>query len=164
MKKLVSLLLAVCMIAACSVAFAMPKNVTYANTVRFLQALEAADINYSYLGIDQDDDEHVRLTFDDEVNINFFFTQDNEECNIRIWNLVELNPDSIGEAYRICNELNYNYKFCAFYVDPSDNTVTMSMDLILRDSDDMGDICFEALVRVLRIYQNGHEALLAAAK
>ena len=164
MRKLVSLLLAVCMIAVCSVASAIPGNVGFANTARFLQALEQYDLNYSYLGLDEYDDDHVRITLGEDISINFFFTMDNEECNISIWNVVELNPESIEEAYRICNELNARYKYCTFYVDTSDNTVTMSMDLILRDCDDAGDICLEALDRVGYIYEIGHDVLLAVAK
>ena len=159
MKKIAALFLAVCLLSASSVAFAVPKNVQYNNTIRFLQAMDDHDLSYNYQGLDSDNDEHVTIGYEGKITVHFFFTEDNDECNIRVWDVVQLKSSNVQKAYQICSQLNYRYKWCAFYVDDTDNTVTISMDLILRDNDDAGEICLEALVHIIMIYNEGYEVL-----
>ena len=145
-----ALLLIVCMNTA---ALAVPKSVQYRSTREFLAELDKEDINYTYEGISSTDDEIVTVgyTLDNgSADLRFFFSEDEVHCSIRVWNLIDFDRSNIQAMYKVCNGLNETYKYCCFYVDSSDYSVTVSMDLILPQ-ENCGDIMFEALLRCIKI-------------
>jgi hypothetical protein len=52
--------------------------------------------------------------------------------------------------YQLCSELNQEYKWAKFYVDESDNTLTVQDDAIIQ-LDTCGAECYELLARLVLI-------------
>ncbi len=163
MKKSIYLItvLVILLVSAVSV-YAVPSNVMFSSTRKFLESLDKSDIKYSYMGVDNDNQEKVNVSYSysgGSLKATIFFTEKNEECNIRIWNLIDFKAAYLESAYRICNEINSKYKLAKFYVDTSDNSITVSMDVIIREDYSAGDICKEALTRVVSICDDAYELL-----
>ena len=162
MRKLVLFAVLVTLLLTFSLAFAVPNNVTYQNTRRFLETMDDNEIKYSYMGIDDTNDEEVKTEFSysgGSLSVRIWFTEDNELCSIRIWNLIDINPAYLDSAYRICNDLNSKYKYTTFYVDTSDNSITVSLDVILRNTASSGEIAYEGLMHILSIADQAYEDL-----
>lgn len=156
MKKLILALTVVLILAICSTALAVPNNVTYSTTRKFLSLMDEKELNYSYMGIDSDNDEKVTVGYTSSsnnysINVNYFFSEDNEKCSIRVWNFIDFDANKLEAAYQLCNDMNTTYNYLKFYVDARDNSITVSYDLITRDDDSVADECLEALLHIVSI-------------
>ena len=165
MKKFLALLLlTVLCVSACSAVFA--ETAQYASTADFVRMLEEADLKYTNRGIDQDGDEHVTLAVGEDFTdyvIHFFFEEDGQHTAIFVWNLITFDPADTLKVMHVCNSLNYKYKYTCFYVDTSDNTVTVSMNLIYRD-DNVGLANVEATLFLMNIITEAYPSLAVYAK
>ena len=168
-KRLLSIMIAALLLLVMAApALAVPSAVTYGNTRSFLEALDELELKYTYGGIDQDNDEKVTIetTLEDtdkSIEIFFYFSEDEELCSIRVWNLIDFDEENLAELYKICNDLNAGYKYCKFYVDESDYSISVDLDVILR-STDSADICSEALAHIYNICTYAMEDLSPYAK
>lgn len=166
MKKTLALLLTLVLtISVCLPA--MAATAQYPSTKAFLTTLDEADINYTVNGINENNYEEVSVANTDDngfsYTIRLFFEDNNENCGIRVWNIIHFNDADFSKLLRICNTLNNDYKYISFSVDESDNTITASMDLIYR-SHDIGDIVLEAVLRMASILQDTYPQLAAFDK
>lgn len=164
MKKFLAVLLmmALCM-SACSAAFA---EAQFASTADFLRLLDEADLKYTNKGLDQDGDEYITLKVREDYasyTIHYFFEADEEHTSIFVWNLIEFDPADTLKVMHLCNTLNYEYNFTCFYVDTSDNTVTVSMNLIYRD-DNIGLVNTEGTLYLMSIIEKAWPSLAVYAK
>lgn len=144
----------------CPAAFATEPQ--YANTKAFTNGLDKADLIYAVRGIDDDGDEHVTVGFTDNdksYTVHFFFDEDNEYLGIRIWDILTYSDADFSRLLRVINTLNDKYKYVNFTLDESDNTVSLSFDLILRPSNSVEEITLEALLRVVQILKDSLETL-----
>ena len=153
MKRLAMLALVLALLLGMtSSALAVPENVSYDTTKAFLEVLDSEDVKYTYEGIG-DSGEQVRVAFnldDGSCVIKFYFNEDNQHCSIRVWNLIDFDESDLSRMYKVCSRINSDYKYTTFYVDESDNSITVSMDLILL-GDGAASICDEALYHVASI-------------
>ena len=162
MKRWFAFLIAAVLILSVSAAFAVPKNVEYRSTRRFLELLDEKEIKYTYTGVNSDDLESVKVSYNLSVgtaDVLMLFNEDNEHCSLRVWNLIDFDESRLNEMYAVCNALKSNYKYCSFYVDESDFSVSVSMDLIYRSSGS-DEICYEALLRCVQICDDAMEETL----
>lgn len=152
MRKLMSLLLVLAMLSVCLVP-ASAETVTFANAQKAVSAFDEYGVDYVCKGLDKDGDDKVVVTYQSEVSeyiINYFFTEDDETVYIRVWDLIAFQSYDRSAVIETLNEQNSSYNFVRFYAD-DDDTVTASLDIIVRPSEDIGDIIIESLVRIVRI-------------
>ena len=163
MKKLwVSICLIALVFALSAGALAVPSSVSYDTTRRFLEYCDENDIKYSYMGIDNDNDEKVNLSFDltnTSVDVRYFFEEDQESCMVRVWNLITFDPDQIAEVRDAVGRANADYRWVKYYIDESDNTVTCAADIYFGGGD-AGDICGYILRRVVNISDSVYDDYL----
>lgn len=130
----------------------------YPNTIEFIDLLEEYDIDYSYSGIDSDGDEGVYI-YEDDYTVILYFSEDQELISIRVWYVIEYAEDDLMDVIYACNDLNYSYRFVTLYADESDNTVTASMDVIVREGNSVADIAAEAVAHLENILAEAYEVL-----
>lgn len=161
MKKLFSLLLIVTLLLTCC-SGALATSATFANTKVFLDMLDEKGISYTMVGIDPDGDEKVEIDNTSEFfsyTLKFFFTPDNETINIRVWDVIHFDEEDLTKVIRDVNSLNAGYKWIKFYVDETDNTVTASMDLIVRENGRVDEVAWEGTLSMVDLLDIGYELL-----
>lgn len=141
-KRLIALALAMMtLFLACPALAATPD---YTTTADFMAALDAAEIKYTFAGTDSDGDELVTVeNVTDEygdVTFRFYFGEDEDDVSMRVWNVIDFEEADRAQVLEACNQANYDYRFVTFYVDDSDNSVTMSYDAYLPAADS-GELC-----------------------
>lgn len=161
MKKFLAVLLASLLIAGlCMPAHAVTAQ--YKSTQAFADILDSLEITYSLSGPDSDGDELISIEneFDNgyECTFHVYFNSHEENCYIRVWNIISYDDADFSKVLRACNTLNNQYKYVRFYADESDNTVTASLDLIFRDND-VDQIVLEALLTAVSILEDAYPAL-----
>lgn len=157
MKKLLSLLLAaVLLLSCCSGAFAT--SATFANTKVFLDLLDAKEITYTVLGLDDEGDEMVEIDYA-PFTIRYYFYSDNETISIRVWDVIHFAEEDLTKVIRDVNALNAGYKWGKFFVDETDDTVTASMDLIVRENARVDEVAWEATLTITDLLDIAYEQL-----
>lgn len=138
----------------------------YATTRQLLYALDQAEINYTYDGIDSDGDEYIIIKdtcAGHPVTFRLWFSPDCEQANLRVWDIISFTSQQENDVRIACDELNSSYKFAAFYLD-YDSTITMSMDFILREDGKAGSIMLEGLMLAYSILEDAYPTLEACGK
>lgn len=162
MKKLLSALLcALLTMSLCTGALAA--TATFSSTRSALSYLDSIDITYELYGLDEDGDELVIIPNTDsevgaEYDVYCFFDQNGENCYIYIWNLITFDDADYLKVLQACNDINDTYRFVTFTVDPSDNTVYVTVDLIYRDND-VDQIFWEGLCHAVNIIHETYPSL-----
>lgn len=134
MKKLLASALILLLVMMSAVPAMAENEAQYATTQDFIRALEENELKYSYVGIDDDGDEKVTVSYGaepyEEYKFRFYFNEDQTAVFIRMWNIVTV---SAGETYALktINALNAGYKYVKFYLDESDSTLSLSADFPL---------------------------------
>ena len=134
---------------------------TYSTTREFLYAMEQADYSYTYMGIDGDGDETITTDFScagHSVTIWLWFSSDCESVMMRVWDVIAYNALAKNAVCTVCDELNYSYRYVCFYME-GDNTVTMSMDFIVRPDGNAGDIVLDGLLTSLAVLEYAYPNL-----
>ena len=165
-KRLLIALVLVLALSLSAAAHAVPQNVQYKSTRAFLTQLDADEIKYTYAGISQNDEEAVTVSYtltNGSCDVRIFFPKDGDHCSLRLWNLIDFDSKDVAKLYEVCNELNSSYKYTTFYVDTSDYSITVSMDVIVRDAG-AGEIMEEALLRMINIADDAMAQLQPYAK
>ncbi len=165
-KHLTALILFLALALSASAALALPEEVAWKSTRRFLELMDEQQVKYTYEGLDAEKDEAVRVSYRmDEIIVPFrlYFAEDGEHCTICVWNLIAFDPADTEKLLREVNALNQLYRYCVFTVDEKDATVTASLSLIFRTAG-ADEICYEALRSMARIVDAGLDALLPYAK
>ena len=155
-KRLVSCLLALTILlglCASALAITTSNEGQYQTTRAFIKKLNAESLKYTYLDIESNKNEHVRVVFEskefDSITFDIFFDEDEDGVGIRVWNLVKVKS-SKNYALNAVNSLNYQYKYARFYLDETDDTVTCSMDAYL-DEDCAGAVTYRMLMVLMDI-------------
>ena len=163
MKKMMAMVLAALLMMAFLPAGAEGAQAEFTSTQSLLDALDADGIDYyEYNGIDSDGDEWVTVPNDGD-NVSFdiecFFCSDNELCSLRIWNFIDYDAENYAQILEIVNDINASYRYVSCYADTSDNSVTVSMDVIIREDDNAGDIVYEGLAWIAVLADEFYEQL-----
>ena len=133
----------------------------YATTRQFLYALDQLEIDYTCNGIDSDGDEYI--TIEDvcaghPVIFHLWFSPYCNQASLRVWDIISFPSQQENNVRIACNELNSAYKFATFYLD-YDSTITMSMDFLLREDGNAGDIVLDGLVLAYSILEDAYSTL-----
>lgn len=166
MKKLTALLLA--LILTLSLSAALATEAQYANTKEMLKILDDSEVAYTIVGIDEDGDECVQVNNKDENGLTYaiicYFSEDNNTVILRIYNILTYDPADAAGVFEAVNTLNSQYKFVSWYADTEDNTITLRMDLIVREGASAGQIAVEGLIRMVQILQGGYATIQPFAR
>lgn len=143
MKKKVfaGILIAMLLLNVAAVAFGEVTN--YKVTSNFMKLLDKNEIIYKYATSDGDDVISINDSgsYGDQKFIFFF---NGSSVSLRVWDVIEFDVADRADVLDVCNNANYTWKYMRFYVNDSDNTVTMDFDMPLNDNE--ADDCFEILV------------------
>lgn len=150
MKRKLAWFLAVLLaLSVCLPAFADTPQ--YDTTIAFAEVLGYEDVLYDYLGVDEENNvELISLAFDDveydTFAITVIFAKDSTDVGLCAWELIAVN-DNVDDLtlLQTVNQLNYDYPYGKFYVDPTDRTITCEMTVDLSYSSDPGRTVFEGL-------------------
>ncbi len=85
----------------------------------------------------------------DSLTFSFFFDEDGESVALKVFSIVEFQPNQLLDAYEYCNKMNASYRWIKFYVD-DDNELTADMDAVINERT-VGEECYELLGRAVRI-------------
>ncbi len=137
------------------------------STRAFTALMDAADYDYELHGLIDGGDEHVTasMTGDNgyEIEAQLFFEGSGEYADLYVWNLIDFDASRLTEMYRVCNDLNSDFRFVCFFVDEEDCSVNVSFSLILGgDAESGGEIAFEAFLRLCIICDMALAETLAA--
>ena len=153
MRRTIALLIALLVITSGISAFAVPNSVAYSSTRDFLTVLDNESIRYSYDGINNDNDERVKVSYsldDTKITVICFFKEDTKSCSMRVWNFIDYEASDANQVIQTLDQLNSKYRWVKFYSDASDNSVTVSLDAVFRNND-VGEICRECLRHIVNI-------------
>ena len=171
MKKLISVLLAccllLCVLPAASASASTEANATYLSTKSFLIWLESNDIIYDYIGVDDDGYEIVLVDMSGDnfdFSIKCVFYDGNGSAAMYVYNVIEYHKTDFNKALSACNDLNASYRYASFFCDESDNTVTAQTDMLFVRTSDSGDLAGEHLLRIAAIVDDAYPDLAACAK
>lgn len=167
MKKLLACLLMLGLFA-CMVVPASAVNTQYGPTREFLKVMDRENHKYSYMGVDNNDDEEVDVSFSgdnkDEINVEIYFDEDLDSVSLRSWYVISFDETDLGNVLLRINELNSNYKYITFVVDTNDYSVDAKVDCPLRDDANAGEIAYDALYYIVQIIDDAYPELAEYAK
>lgn len=161
MRKITCLVLLLALLTAVCAIPAFAEEAVYANTKAALAAMDKYNLVYTLEGVDGDGDEEVVITHKtdaSEYTIHMFFPEDDETVSIRVWDVIAFDSSVRSAVLETVNDLNCSYRFLRFRAD-SDNTVTVSIDLIVRAGNGIGDIVLEALGHIQSIVDEAYPEL-----
>ena len=130
-------------------------------TRSFLYALDQYDITYDYTGVNDNDKDTVTIDFNiagRTLTFRLWFSPDCEDVQMVVWDVIAFNAGDKSAVRAAVDSLNLTYRFSCFYLEV-DNTVTMSMDFIVREDGKASDILLEGLVRGLSILEDAYSTL-----
>ena len=165
MKKLFALVLVLSMLLGTALA----ADATYTTTQKAVEVLELMGMEPVCKGLDSDGDDVLYIDYTDEENnisytFRLFFDDDLGHCFIRVWYLFNVSSANLTDMMHACNTANCSYKYAKFYVDESDNTVSVDMDLIFNEDDDMGISVWEGVERLKRVIAAAYPDLAVYGK
>ena len=136
----------------------VPKNVpgNYDTTRFFIKALKDRDIRYNYYGLDENDNDRItsRWTIAGRtVELVIIIPPEEDVINIYSWNLIDYDRADRSAVLETCNQANYDWKFTCFYVDDSDNSVTVNAHMPLAEAQDAETAGFDLFDRFISILE-----------
>lgn len=124
--------------------------------------LDSQEIKYTILGEEEDKLSVVsRAENKDSVEIIAFFGEDNTDVCIKSFDVAKFPEAKKADIYKVCNELNADFRWVKFYVDERDNTVTAQEDAVVQ-LDSCGEECYELMARMVGIIDEGYPKLMKA--
>lgn len=139
--------LAFAMILALLVCLGVPafaEEAQYKTTKAFLKEIDGYEgFSCEYMRVIEDGDdkyEMVSVTYDGELsnyksNIQLLFSEDCEEVQVYLYNLINFSADKLAEVLDRINDINAVGTGVKLFVDKSDNSVTAEMYQILCEND-----------------------------
>lgn len=152
-KKRGLILICLVILLTCCVSSALAATPEFAMTRNFINVLESNDYKYTFVGKDSDGDEHVKVTFSDDIlpDYTFHFYFDGEDfVNIRIFDVVTV---SAGKSYtlNVVNTLNRKYNIATFTFDEEVSSIDVECDLYVT-SDGAGSCVYKTMRSINNIF------------
>lgn len=146
---------------------AVPENYPgkYDATKYFLQAMSEDGIQYSY-SEDKNGDDRITSVWtlsNLSATVNVYIS-DNNRVSFRIWNLIDCAEENILDVMVRCNYINSEYKYVNFFLDNSDNSVTVKQDLLFSDAQEAGAAGYRMFNLMLDIADECDDLLAPFAK
>lgn len=158
MKKILSVFVALMLLLACSASMASTQSEAAQD---FMNLLGQKGIKYTDRGDVGDGIYQVRCSWNDDdlnITVNIFFNE-NGTVSYRLWNVVDCSC-GLSYAYQVCNELNDQYKYAKFYVDTSDNSITVAADMELLSGVNCAAACNEMMGDLVGVVDAARDTLL----
>lgn len=134
-------------------------------TQQFINVLEEKELKYTYQDTTESGKDRLLVNFKgdnlESISINFFFSDDNEDVGLRIFNIAKIPAGKTDKILHQLNALNNKYRFAKFCLDTNDNTVQLEMDTPFRGYE-IGEVCYEILLRALQICDDSYPELARA--
>lgn len=92
------------------------------------------------------------------VRLLFIFDDDTRSVGIKVWNIVKIPEEKVGNACFVCSKLNGEYRWVKFSLD-SENNLDAVTDAIITPST-VGEVCHELLHRVARIVDKAYPLIM----
>lgn len=93
--------------------------------------------------------------------IHIHFDEDGTTLCIHSYNYVSFPAGRINDMYKLCNRMNFEYRWVKFSVDESDNTITLSDDAVVQD-DSVGEEVWELISRLVGLGDDVYPAFMKA--
>lgn len=115
--------------------------------------------------MDGDDEEIIRINFNadnvESVRISLFFDKEDKNVAVRSFNICKVEESKKPKIYEVCSKLNDDFRWVKFSIDEKDNTVTASVDAVIR-MDVAGEICHELVFRMVNIVDDAYPQIMKA--
>ena len=99
----------------------------------------------------------INLT-DTSITEIFYFSEDNEDASIRVWNFIDFAPSDYNNVLEAVNSLNAQYRWVRFYIDKSDNSVTCAIDVEYSVAN-TGEVTFRLMRHMMNICDYAYSEL-----
>ncbi len=116
---------------------------------KITEYLESKDIRY----ILSDDDKRLELRFsakNADVIPVLMNCQEEEDCEFFVYNYCKFPEEKREKMYELCSKMNKKFRWLRFFVDESDNTITIATDLLINP-DSCADDVYTILAKIVRI-------------
>lgn len=164
MKKLISAVLAIVLIVSLS-APAYAVSAKYTNTKDFIEMLDENDFTYTIEGIDKEtrcEEVVIPMAGDDiDYDLHFFFDEEEDVISVRLWCLIYFDEEDFLDVLYAVNQLNDAYKFVKFVLDESDYSITVSMDAVVREGCEIGEIGYDCMYYMVMISDDAYAEVLS---
>lgn len=149
------------------ISYDMRWNILY-SVIQFVNYMDQKDIKYNNRGPFGDNGrEVVEVSFSgknmNSVRTVFYFDADAEAVAIRVYDIVKVPEEKVDMIYPAINSLNKHFRFAKFVLDTDDNTIQAEWDAAFR-SRDVGEICYELLIRMVDICDTAYPDLMKALR
>lgn len=126
----------------------------------YLRYMDKNEIKY----VDRDD-RTVRVTYggDNLNSIPIYVTFDKDDKNqaqFSCWNIAKFPDNKLEQAYKICNDLNTEYRWVKFYID-SDKDIRCEMDACFEEYS-VGANCASLVRRMVNIIDDVYPTFMKA--
>ena len=133
---------------------------------QFIDYMDQKGLKYDNRGpVGDKGREVVDVSFSGEnmntIKTRFIFEEDGESVAIRVFDIVKVPAEKVDVMYPAINSLNRHFRFAKFVLDTDDNTIQAEMDTAFR-SRDVGEICYELLIRMVDICDTAYPDLMKA--
>ena len=95
------------------------------------------------------------------IDLVLFFDDDNGGMAVRSFDYCKFASAKTEAMYKLCSEMNKNYRWIKFYVDESDNTITLADDAVIQ-LESVGDEAWELIVRMVSIADEAYPSFMKA--
>lgn len=134
-------------------AIATAEEGTYETTRAIIATLEEHGFHCYLDGFTSSGRERISITYEYSTGLTvplcIMVDESGETVGIRMWKLIQYDPADLPDVVALCNKLNLSTVFATFCADEEDNTVTVTLDVVIKNSSNCGEIVYEALDWVL---------------
>lgn len=93
------------------------------------------------------------------MDIIVVFDEGNDSVGLRSFDFCSFPAEKKPVMYEICSKMNKDYRWVKFYVDESDNTITLADDAVI-DLETCGEEVYELIGRMLTIGDEAYPAFM----
>ena len=95
------------------------------------------------------------------LEILVYFDSDDQAIGVRCFSLLTISESLKPAMYKLCSQLNTKYRWTRFFVDESDNTLTVAIDAVTQ-LDSVGAETYELVMRMVHIIEDAYPTLMKA--
>lgn len=96
-----------------------------------------------------------------ELEALLFINEEGHNVALRSFNYCSVPEEKKNAIYKVCSDMNHQFRWVKFYVDEKDNTVSVEDDAILAE-ENAGDECMELCIRMIKICDDAYPAFMRA--
>ena len=160
MKKLVLYPVVLALLLSILPLQALAVTCQFDTTQAYTDAMDAKDLQYTWLGVNEDNNEKLSVLFlgdeMEQIRLEWFFTE--KSAKLFIWDIITYDPADYYDILEIVNGLNTHYGYSCFFADPNDNTVSYSYNFLL-DPACAGQHCFDIMCLARDIVDESYPTL-----